>query len=79
MSTVNLILGIAATWNVPVKHSVILNAYVKADKEEHTEISLHVPACRLRKCNSRHLKRKVQSNRLRVKEQTIGAIRQKDI
>ena len=38
-----VILGLAATWGVPAKHGDIPNAYVKANKEEHLEILLHVP------------------------------------
>ena len=29
---------------VPAKHGEISNAYVKADKEEHLDILLHVPS-----------------------------------
>ena len=33
MSTVKIILALAATWEVGAKHGDIPNAYVKADKE----------------------------------------------
>ncbi|CAH0489288.1 unnamed protein product [Peronospora farinosa] len=44
MSTMKVILGLAATWGVPAKHGDVPNAYVKADKEEHLEILLRVPS-----------------------------------
>ncbi|CAI5739085.1 unnamed protein product [Peronospora destructor] len=44
MSTMKVILGLAATWGVPAKRGDIPNAYVKAGKEEHLEILLHVPS-----------------------------------
>lgn len=40
-----VILGLAATWGVPAKHGDILNANVKANKEEHLKIFLHIPRC----------------------------------
>lgn len=43
MSTVKVILALAATWKVPAKHGDIPNAYVKADKENHLEIYLPIP------------------------------------
>ena len=43
LSTVKVILALAAIWGVPAKHGDIPNAYVKADKEEHLQIYLHVP------------------------------------
>ncbi|CAI5732632.1 unnamed protein product [Peronospora farinosa] len=43
MSTVKIILALAATWGVGAKHGDILNAYVKADKEADLEILLQVP------------------------------------
>ena len=43
MSTVKVILALAAIWGVPAKHGDIPNAYVKADKEAHWEILLQVP------------------------------------
>ena len=43
MSTVKVILALAATWGVSAKHGDIPNAYVKADKESHLEILLQVP------------------------------------
>ena len=41
--TVKVILALAATWNVPVKHGDIPNAYVKAHKEPHLRIFLQLP------------------------------------
>uniref|UniRef100_A0AAV1UAW8 Uncharacterized protein n=1 Tax=Peronospora matthiolae TaxID=2874970 RepID=A0AAV1UAW8_9STRA len=43
MSTVKVILALAATWKVPAKTGDISNAYVKADKEVHLDIYLQVP------------------------------------
>ena len=43
MSTVKIILALAATWGVVAKHGDIPNAYVKADKESDLEILLQVP------------------------------------
>ena len=40
MSTVKVILALAATWGVPAKHGDIPNAYVKAEQEAHLEILL---------------------------------------
>lgn len=42
MSTVKIILALAATWGVVAKHGDIPNAYVKADKESDLEILLQV-------------------------------------
>ena len=36
-------MALAAIWGVPAKHGDIPNAYVKADKDAHLEILLHVP------------------------------------
>uniref|UniRef100_A0AAV1U887 Integrase catalytic domain-containing protein n=1 Tax=Peronospora matthiolae TaxID=2874970 RepID=A0AAV1U887_9STRA len=38
LSTVKVILALAATWGVPAKHGDIPNAYVEADKEPHLRI-----------------------------------------
>ena len=38
-----MILALSAIWGVPAKHGDIPNAYVKAKKEAHLEILLHVP------------------------------------
>lgn len=43
MSTVKIILALAATWGDVAKHGDIPNAYVKADKESDLEILLQVP------------------------------------
>uniref|UniRef100_A0AAV1VA15 Reverse transcriptase Ty1/copia-type domain-containing protein n=1 Tax=Peronospora matthiolae TaxID=2874970 RepID=A0AAV1VA15_9STRA len=43
MSTLKVILALAAIWGVPAKHGDIPNAYVKADKEAHLAILLQVP------------------------------------
>uniref|UniRef100_A0AAV1UKR6 Uncharacterized protein n=1 Tax=Peronospora matthiolae TaxID=2874970 RepID=A0AAV1UKR6_9STRA len=43
MSTVKMILALAAIWCVPAKHGDIPNAYAKADKEAHLDILLQVP------------------------------------
>lgn len=43
MSTLEVILALAATWGVPAKPGDIPNDYVKADKQEHLEILLEVP------------------------------------
>ena len=43
LSTVKIILALAATWVAPAKHGDIPNAYVKADKEAHLDIYLHMP------------------------------------
>uniref|UniRef100_A0AAV1T842 Polyprotein n=1 Tax=Peronospora matthiolae TaxID=2874970 RepID=A0AAV1T842_9STRA len=43
MSTVKVIIALAATWNVPAKHGDIPNAYVRANKEANLEILLQVP------------------------------------
>ena len=43
MSTVKVIPALAAIWGVTEKRGDIPNAYVKADKEAHLEILLHVP------------------------------------
>uniref|UniRef100_A0AAV1TE28 Reverse transcriptase Ty1/copia-type domain-containing protein n=1 Tax=Peronospora matthiolae TaxID=2874970 RepID=A0AAV1TE28_9STRA len=43
MSTVKVLLALAATWGVPAKHGDIPNAYVKADKEPNLEVLLQVP------------------------------------
>ncbi|CAI5720399.1 unnamed protein product [Peronospora effusa] len=44
ISTMKVILGLAATWGVIAKHVDISNAYVKADKEEHQDILLRAPS-----------------------------------
>uniref|UniRef100_A0AAV1UNT6 Reverse transcriptase Ty1/copia-type domain-containing protein n=1 Tax=Peronospora matthiolae TaxID=2874970 RepID=A0AAV1UNT6_9STRA len=43
VTTVKVILALAATWGVPAKHEDFPNAYVKAEKEQHLEILMHVP------------------------------------
>ena len=43
MSTVKIILALAATWGVVAKHGDVLNTCVKADKESDLEILLQVP------------------------------------
>uniref|UniRef100_A0AAV1VBX8 Integrase catalytic domain-containing protein n=1 Tax=Peronospora matthiolae TaxID=2874970 RepID=A0AAV1VBX8_9STRA len=43
MSTVKVIIALAATRNVPAKHGDIPNAYVRANKEANLEILLQVP------------------------------------
>ena len=43
MSTVKVILALSAIWGVPAKHGDIPNAYVKAEKESHLEILVHIP------------------------------------
>ncbi|CAI5728723.1 unnamed protein product [Peronospora farinosa] len=43
MSTVKVILALAATWEVPAQQGDIPNAYFKASKEPHLEILLHIP------------------------------------
>uniref|UniRef100_A0AAV1UQN3 Integrase catalytic domain-containing protein n=1 Tax=Peronospora matthiolae TaxID=2874970 RepID=A0AAV1UQN3_9STRA len=43
MSTVKVIIALAATCNVPAKHGDIPNAYVHANKEANLEILLKVP------------------------------------
>ena len=43
ISTVKVVLALAAFWGVPAKHGDIPNAYLKADKEAHLEICLQVP------------------------------------
>ena len=43
LSTVKVILALAAMWGVPAKHGDIPNAYVKADKEAHLDIYLQLP------------------------------------
>ena len=42
MSTVKVILALAAMWGVPVNHSDIPNAYGKAEKKSNLEILLQV-------------------------------------
>ncbi|CAI5734969.1 unnamed protein product [Hyaloperonospora brassicae] len=43
MSTVKVIIALAATWNMPAKHGDIPNAYVRAKKEANIDILLQVP------------------------------------
>ena len=43
MTTVKMIIALAATWGVPAKHGDVPNVYVKAEKEQHLEIKMHVP------------------------------------
>ena len=43
ISTAKFVLALAATWGVPAKHGDIPNAYVRAKKEAHLDISLQVP------------------------------------
>lgn len=43
LSTVKVILALAATWGVPAKHGDIPNAYVKAEKEANLRIFLQMP------------------------------------
>uniref|UniRef100_A0AAV1T191 Integrase catalytic domain-containing protein n=1 Tax=Peronospora matthiolae TaxID=2874970 RepID=A0AAV1T191_9STRA len=43
LTTVKVILALAATWGVPSKHGGIPNAYVKAEKEAHLRIFLQMP------------------------------------
>ena len=43
MSTVNIILALAAKWGVGAKHGDISNTHVEADKEADLEIILQVP------------------------------------
>ena len=43
MTAVKMILDLAATWGVPAKHGDVPNTYVKAEKEHHLEILMHVP------------------------------------
>uniref|UniRef100_A0AAV1TTK9 Reverse transcriptase Ty1/copia-type domain-containing protein n=1 Tax=Peronospora matthiolae TaxID=2874970 RepID=A0AAV1TTK9_9STRA len=43
LSTLKVILALAATWWVPAKHGDIPNSYVKADKEPHLRIYLQMP------------------------------------
>lgn len=43
LSTVNMILVLAATWKGSAKHGDIPIAYVKTDKEAHLEIDLQLP------------------------------------
>ena len=38
ISTVKVVLALAATWGVTAKHGDIPNAYAKADKETHLDI-----------------------------------------
>ncbi|GMF58755.1 unnamed protein product [Phytophthora fragariaefolia] len=43
MTSSKLILALARKWRVPAKHGDVLNAYVKADKEEDLRIYVRVP------------------------------------
>uniref|UniRef100_A0AAV1UVG8 Reverse transcriptase Ty1/copia-type domain-containing protein n=1 Tax=Peronospora matthiolae TaxID=2874970 RepID=A0AAV1UVG8_9STRA len=43
LSTVEVILALAATWMVPATHGDIPNAYVEAEKEPHLHIYLQMP------------------------------------
>ena len=43
LSTVKVLLALAATWGVPTKYGDVPNAYVKANKESHLEILLQIP------------------------------------
>ena len=43
LSTVKVILALAATWGMPAKHSDIPNSYAKADKKPHLRIYLQMP------------------------------------
>ena len=44
MSTMKVILRLAGTWSVPAKQGDVPNTFVRADKEEHMDILLHVPS-----------------------------------
>ena len=44
LSTVKVILALAATWDVPAKYGDIPYAYLKADKEVHMDIYLKLPS-----------------------------------
>ncbi|OWZ18541.1 Pol Polyprotein [Phytophthora megakarya] len=43
MTTGKVIFVLAHIWNVPARHGDVLSVYVKADKEDHIEIFLHIP------------------------------------
>lgn len=43
LSTVKVILALAASWGVPAAHGDILNAYVKAHKKPYLRIFLQLP------------------------------------
>uniref|UniRef100_A0AAV1VFP5 Reverse transcriptase Ty1/copia-type domain-containing protein n=1 Tax=Peronospora matthiolae TaxID=2874970 RepID=A0AAV1VFP5_9STRA len=43
MTTMKIILALAATWGVPAKHEDVPNTYVKEEKEQHLDILMHFP------------------------------------
>ena len=43
MVTVKLILVLSRSWNVPARHEIAPNAYVKANKEQDLDIFMKVP------------------------------------
>ena len=45
ISAAKVVLALAETRGVPVKHGDIPNAYVRAEKEAHLDIYLQGPSC----------------------------------
>ncbi|KAE8915656.1 hypothetical protein PF003_g826 [Phytophthora fragariae] len=43
MTTGRVVFVLARVWGVPVRHGDVPNANVKAKKEEHLEILMHIP------------------------------------